>query len=510
MSIQDPGIFPRIMRSVTPKTAITINNLKDENKFSFADLTLLNNEIQILKKQATEEGDHEMLSQIQSLSQNIIATKSANKQSFTYAVSDKGPYTVFIQSKSSNIGNLDPLSLGKMFFDNDDFNFNIKNIARKGRNRIGVDFANPREANLFVEKNNFVDYDVFIPSYLLTSMGVISDIGLSISEEDIMKYADSTSEIIKVRRLKRRQTIDGKTTYVDAKSCVITFRGKNLPNNIKLFHNIIYVDQYISPVIQCYNCLRYGHTAKQCRGKKRCRNCGSQHEETECEAKKPICIYCSQNHSAVDRICPEFDRQKRIKEAMAVHKYTYFEANIILKNNSRNLYANDKEFPNLTKNNRTDENILRTPATINNQSYAQKVKERQTQTVNNTRRVSTPIQRKRPPPQIPGYNHEEHKKCLIDSQCNDNIPYDWEELKNNSRKENFDIIDNDSNNSQPKKSAQVDYLLPHYFKNSPNSNNRKIQLHQDYKIIQATAIVHQTTDEFKNDEEDDMEINLDN
>ncbi|KAK9876452.1 hypothetical protein WA026_012766 [Henosepilachna vigintioctopunctata] len=218
-------------------------------------------------------------------------------------------------------------------------------------------------------------------------MGVISDIDPSFTEEEIAKFAEANSEIIKVRRLKKRKIDnDNKVIYVDSNSCVLTFRNKIIPPYVTLYHNVLEVVQYVSPVIQCFNCLLYGHTAKLCRGKKRCNNCGDEHEEENCIRETPQCFYCKKDHKATNRVCNEFANQKLIKEMMAVHKYTYYEASLLIKkkntNNSQVITNDNYNFPQLPK---TDIKIINNnlPPTITQQTYAQ-------QTAKHIHTTSTP------------------------------------------------------------------------------------------------------------------------
>lgn len=150
------------------------------------------------------------------------------------------------------------------------------------------------------------------------------------TEEEIINYGKCNYEIISVRRLNKKTTVDGEVQYRKTKSCVVTFKSTTLPSYITLYHNYLEVKQYIYPVIQCLNCLRFGHTTHLCRGNKRCKNCGENHDSNTCTNEKK-CIYCGNNHTAVNKTCPEFERQKLIKEAMAVHKYTSYEANFIFR-----------------------------------------------------------------------------------------------------------------------------------------------------------------------------------
>lgn len=74
-------------------------------------------------------------------------------------------------------------------------------------------------------------------------------------------------------------------------------------------------------IIQCYNCWRYGHMAKECKEKKpTCPKCCGEHKSEVCQAAENVCTNCrhasqvlkipgvNYNHSAFDRRCSAYRR----------------------------------------------------------------------------------------------------------------------------------------------------------------------------------------------------------
>lgn len=62
-----------------------------------------------------------------------------------------------------------------------------------------------------------------------------------------------------------------------------------------------------------------------CRGKKRCRNCGHV-ESVDHAGCNTVCVHCkSKDHVATSKECPEFGRQKKIKD-MSFENMSFFEA----------------------------------------------------------------------------------------------------------------------------------------------------------------------------------------
>ena len=78
---------------------------------------------------------------------------------------------------------------------------------------------------------------------------------------------------------------------------------------------IIYkVEEFWSTVSvqQCWNCQSFGHSAKTCRSKIKCLNCGESHHHKGCpnrEKKQPKCANCKGPHVASYKGCPAYKKQ---------------------------------------------------------------------------------------------------------------------------------------------------------------------------------------------------------
>lgn len=336
-------LSPKAFNALTPTSQKILNNLNlgndgsNKDYHSLADLTILSREIQSVRAIFTD--DLEVLNEAEELSQSIsrLIRSNANapkksKLELKYSLNDFGPFMVIIESNAvGNIGNIHPMNFAKKLAASNVKG--IKNIAKRGKKRISIEFDLPDRANNFVTENPFSGdpaIDVFIPSRMVTSKGIIKNVGSEITKEDIELHAHSKVKILDARQLNRRTVTDGIVSYVPSSTWILTFQGKNLPEKIALWGCLRHVSLYVGPVIQCYNCLRYGHTKANCNNpskSKRCRNCAENHEEQECpDPSHPKCVFCSGEHASTDRSCPEFLRQKQINRLIAVENISYFEA----------------------------------------------------------------------------------------------------------------------------------------------------------------------------------------
>lgn len=142
---------------------------------------------------------------------------------------------------------------------------------------------------------------------MVTSMGIVRDIGSDITDEDIIQYGvgmSPSTSVLRVRRFKRTIRNNDVPTQVPSGTCLITFQGTSLPKYFELFSIRTEVSLYIPPVIQCRKCLRYGHIQAQCRGNFRCATCGDSHDPISNCNNSPNCVFCKGSHLASDRSCP--------------------------------------------------------------------------------------------------------------------------------------------------------------------------------------------------------------
>lgn len=136
-----------------------------------------------------------------------------------------------------------------------------------------------------------------------------------------------------------------------------------------MWHVRLTCEPYIRKLRQCLNCLRFGHITTNCSGKEKCRKCGIEnHLQNNCNADKPKCVNCRDEHFATDKECPERIRQINVNitmalknlsyhEAMLEHPKTYLNANLysVITSNKFAALSNEKEFPYLNKSH--DKNI---------------------------------------------------------------------------------------------------------------------------------------------------------
>ncbi|KAI4465071.1 hypothetical protein MML48_3g00013472 [Holotrichia oblita] len=318
-------------------------------------------EVRSMETLDTEEGIHSERINIQT--EEPKALTIIEDEPFYYTGQDQTPYQVYVESIDKNIGQLRDMAFGSLLMKAKVEG--VKVIERRGRNRLAVEFSSMTAANLFLKssfiKNN--ELRAFIPRHLISCKGIIRRIDPNLSDEFILENIKTSTgrDVLQVKRMKRKKDSEDSTEieYVNTASVIVTFRGKSLPNYITLCYNVRAPEPYVIPVIQCFKCCRYGHVQQQCRSAARCPACSKNHNLSECpNSQSPVCISCRGPHLSTERYiktsqrtCPEFNKQKKIKELMASYNYSFYEASkISLGGNEtgRTFRLNDDEiFPRL-------------------------------------------------------------------------------------------------------------------------------------------------------------------
>ncbi|KAL0868669.1 hypothetical protein ABMA27_008120 [Loxostege sticticalis] len=224
---------------------------------------------------------------MENVSNNPVARPS-------YVASDLAPYVVHIQKVSSEPNEnltVHPVTFGFFLKKN-----GIKNIIDGSLKKIGRNHANSFIDCGALKVNN---YKAFIPTFNVTRMGVVRGVPTEWSEEDIVNNISvpiGCGKILKARRLKRKIIINGTAQFNPIETVVLTFDGQVLPKRVFL----------------CFNSLP----------------CGLGHSGESCsvEEESITCCLCSGPHMANSKACPEFTRQRNIKESMAKNCITYAEA----------------------------------------------------------------------------------------------------------------------------------------------------------------------------------------
>lgn len=414
------------------------------------------------------------------------------KPTAEYSEKDNGPFIVYIEtSKKSNntIGKFSHLKLAREIFD---LNLSdVKGVKNKGLNRVAVEFVSFRAANQFLQNKKLKDkgYEVFVPFNFVTCKAIVREVDMDLSEDDLKNYFTAPVEIISIKRMNRKTFKNDKPEYVPTGTCLFTFRGTIIPKEVYYCGMGMRVSIYVPPVTQCFSCLLYGHTKKNCKSKPKCFNCaGNEHEEQDenglvknfsCESK---CHFCKGNHRSNNKKCPEYERQLNIKKLMAFENLTYHDANNMCKKTyevRNEYYYNPTEFPAIKKpqshqNSNANETI--TPTQRRTEYFKTMGSKRSYQQVAMNEPTKKRIIQK-------GYDRQQHNDCLyfpnsrpLSSQnCQQpstslqqhtiNVPQLLQRTRNSEEPKGATNIDYQTKITKSGKASDTDALLNKYINN---------------------------------------------
>lgn len=290
-----------------------------------------NQEYTIINKMSQIDNNTPTSARLENADKNAEINRPKNiNTNLRYRSVDVGPFVVYVEHNSLNIGNVHPMKIGGILKNLPEFNSNITEVARVGRNRIKIVLKTASAANLIVEKQIFEANELraYIPQHLTEKKAIIRNVDTRISEEELIEIIESDIPVRNVQRLTRIIEKNNEKIRVPKQTVIVTFAGLQVPTHVYINYNRCAIEPYIPKVIQCLKCLRYGHISRQCNAKsERCKTCGNMHEEGADEPCTAFCIHCkSSSHKSISKECPLYEKQAAIKKIMSERNLGFMEA----------------------------------------------------------------------------------------------------------------------------------------------------------------------------------------
>ncbi|KAK5641935.1 hypothetical protein RI129_010482 [Pyrocoelia pectoralis] len=267
-----------------------------------------------------------------------------------YQVRDKGPFFVYVEHRTKNVGRLFPIRVGHYLFENPAFKDDVIDITSIGINRVKVIFKSYKVANSLINHESITKHDLvgYIPKFFTHRKGIIKMVDTYFETEFLKNNIQSPVKVTEVQRMVRKVVqSDGSHEIRPRQMIIVTFVGDTIPANVQINLVNFPVEPYIYPVVQCLKCFRYGHIQKLCRSKERkCKTCAKVHEDgINCEENDVFCVNCKSNdHPSISRNCPVYSTQLQIKKVMSAGKTTFKEAEALVKNPAYNKVVCNNRF----------------------------------------------------------------------------------------------------------------------------------------------------------------------
>ena len=223
-----------------------------------------------------------------------------------YGELDNPPYLVYLYDTRSdhNIGQYHPLMIGKKL---SICNIHPVKTYKAANDKIAIIFSTPQEANNFVINTSLVknldsNWAAVIPDSAIYKVGVIKDIPLELSIEEIKQGIDPQDRvnIVKIERcMQKKKPSNNNPSAIPSPSQKIEWEESNsikivcrtsLPREISIYSYVSKISAYILPVRQCDRCYRYGHVKNNCRSNRKCLKCGGEHLGDDAEFETDSCM----------------------------------------------------------------------------------------------------------------------------------------------------------------------------------------------------------------------------
>lgn len=173
---------------------------------------------------------------------------------------------------------------------------------------LSITAPSPESAMRLLQITTMADMAVEarIPSWYVKNVGKITGIPFRYTNNQLLDcFAEAG--VIHVRRQITYMRLDDGLTTVTPEDCIIlAFRpDMEMPETIALGFDVFPIMPYIQAPIQCYHCMRFGHTAAICRAPRRCKVCAGPHIYKLCTStNQPCCANCGGDHAATFTGCP--------------------------------------------------------------------------------------------------------------------------------------------------------------------------------------------------------------
>ncbi|XP_073819687.1 uncharacterized protein [Musca autumnalis] len=224
----------------------------------------------------------------------------------------------------------------------------IERVEAIGVTLYKVIFEDMVSANSFVQNEEIKEKKmrVFIPKNFVETFGVIRNVPVSFSEEELLTGIVSERKVASVRRFVRKAE-DGAEPK-PTETVKVGFYGDDHPSWIVFNHTVLVVDTYYPAIRQCYNCGRLGHTKMGCRSNTRCLKCGECGCDGKCNERK--CILCDgKDHTCRDsKKCPKWEKEMETNKIMTRKKLSKKEVYDMYNRQKRcDIVWDDNNFPSL-------------------------------------------------------------------------------------------------------------------------------------------------------------------
>lgn len=217
--------------------------------------------------------------------------------------------SIIISSKRESTSSADTLSAWKKNISFRDTNFTPANVQFVSNNKLRVEFDSPEHMEVTLKKIGEFNPDITAEiSKKLKPMLVVKGVSSDITPESLKDIILNQNECVK-DNIKNSNDLIFKFKRTNKNPQLYNAVFMSAPylwriivnqNKLNVDHQRVHVEEFC-PLLQCFKCLKFGHTRKFCKSDEtHCSYCSGNHEFKDCPVKKDnsqaICYNCKAYH----------------------------------------------------------------------------------------------------------------------------------------------------------------------------------------------------------------------
>ena len=199
----------------------------------------------------------------------------------------------------------------------------LKNIKRLRAGSFLVKCGKRAQAQNLLRTNRFIDRPVRVSIHktLNSSRGVIRCRDLADMTEVEIRDELKDQGVVGVNRV----TLKKEEKVIPTNTLFLTFGSPELPKEITVGYLKKKVALFVPNPMRCFNCNKFGHTSQHCKVAAKCRGCGKDKHEGQCEGPK-LCSNCNGPHASSAKDCPVWQMEKEIQRVRVQKRISFPEA----------------------------------------------------------------------------------------------------------------------------------------------------------------------------------------
>ena len=187
----------------------------------------------------------------------------------------------------------------------------LKNIKRLRDGSFLVECGKRAQAQNLLQTNQFIDRPVKVS--IRRDLADMSEVEIWDELKD-----QGVAGVNRVTLKKEGKVIPTNTFF-------LTFGSPELPKEITVGYLKVKVALFISNLMRCFNCNKFGYTSQRCKVSVKCLGCGKDKYEDQCEGPK-LCSNYSGPHASSAKDCLVWQKEKEIQCVCVEKRISFPEA----------------------------------------------------------------------------------------------------------------------------------------------------------------------------------------